>query len=122
MKRLLLVLLMVVMPFQVSWAAVSAYCQDEKIAVSIDVSQHPGHHEHAEKVASQADKSNDQQKSIANADECSFCHLSCVKFFTVASSLATPVRDEARFPRSAPHIYISPTISPAEDPDWTLAA
>jgi hypothetical protein len=124
MKRLLLILLLIALPFQVSWAAVGAYCQSEKTTAS----QHFGHHKHAAefkaefKSISLSDSSTDQEKSTGNVEECGFCHLSCTKFLTLVPSLIAPGQNGAEFPLPAPRIYRSPTVSPAEDPDWTLAA
>jgi hypothetical protein len=116
MKHFLLIFLMFALPFQVSWAAVGTYCQNEKGPVA----EHFGHHKH---VAEQnAESKTDQDQSLNNVDECGFCHLSCIKFLPVIPSLVTPAQKGAGFPLPAPRIYSSPTISPAEDPDWTLAA
>jgi hypothetical protein len=117
MKRLLLILMMIALPFQVSWAAVGSYCQDEKVPVS----QHFGHHQHAAQFKSIADSA-DHEKSSNSADECGFCHLSCTKFLPALPSLTAPTANTVEFSPPASRIYLSPTISPAEDPDWTLAA
>ena len=75
MMRRFLVLLMLLVPLQLSWAAVSAYCEHETEAAS----HHVGHHEHKH----QQDQSNhgndsgpDSKPSNFDAD-CGVCHVSC---------------------------------------------
>jgi flagellar capping protein FliD len=51
MRRFLLIFLVVMMPLQLSWAAVSSYCQHE----SGTASKHFGHHEHQHQQANQAE-------------------------------------------------------------------
>ena len=48
MRRWLTVLMLVLLPLQVSWAAASAYCQHEQ---SVTEMQHLGHHEHKHEPA-----------------------------------------------------------------------
>ena len=120
MKRFLLILLLIALPFQVTWSAVGSYCQDEKAPMS----QHFGHHQHEAQFTSMADTADsaDQQKSGNSMDECGFCHLSCTKFLPALPSLNAPAPDTVAFSPLASCIYLSPTLSPAEDPDWKLAA
>ncbi len=73
MKRLLTILLLVLIPLQVTWAAVGVYCQHE----SDMVTQHIGHHTHEHKSdSSSTDKSDSTSKSVFDND-CGTCHAGC---------------------------------------------
>jgi hypothetical protein len=76
MKRLLLIFLLTALPLQMSWAAVSMYCQHESGAAA----KHFGHHEHKHQA-----KADDQQKNkspLTNDADCGFCQFS---IFGIAS-------------------------------------
>lgn len=66
MKRLVLVLMALLLPLQLSWAAVGEYCPHESVPQG---AQHFGHHEHVHK----ADGKHDAGKKLFDGD-CSFCH------------------------------------------------
>ena len=66
MKRLLAILLALLLPLQLSWAAVGEYCQHES---SPKAAQHFGHHSHVHK----SDGKHDAGKKLVDSD-CSFCH------------------------------------------------
>ena len=77
--RRFLVLLMLLVPLQLSWAAVSAYCEHEPEAAS----HHVGHHEHKHQQ-DQSDHGNDSgpDSKLNNFDadcdaDCGVCHVSC---------------------------------------------
>ena len=72
MKRLLLILLLTLLPLQLSWAAVSGYSQNE----SVEAAQNFGHHEH--KHQAQADDMPKTKSSLSLDPDCGVCHLSCV--------------------------------------------
>lgn len=70
MRRWLTILLLLSMPLQLSWAAVSAYCQHETGAAA----QHFGHHDHEHKAdADRGDNSDPKAKGGVDAD-CGLCH------------------------------------------------
>lgn len=73
MRFWLLVLLMVLMPLQVSMAAVGQYCQHETVA-SVN---HLGHHVHQHQTPVQADSNADIGKAVAADMDCGACHSSC---------------------------------------------
>lgn len=74
MKRLLLILLLAVLPLQMSWAAVTGYCQHE----SGKAAQHFGHHDHKHQASGESQPS--KGKLGVNDNDCGYCHLSCVNF------------------------------------------
>lgn len=67
MKRLVLMLMMLMMPLQFTWAAVNAYCQHETSAAA----QHFGHHDH--KHAQSAEKDDSTPGKVHS--DCGYCHL-----------------------------------------------
>jgi hypothetical protein len=79
MRRWLTILLLVMLPFQFTWAAAAAYCQHE---TSPEV-RHIGHHQHEHKDVSDAGKSDvqDATKStkLMGDNDCGYCHLSAAK-------------------------------------------
>jgi hypothetical protein len=90
MRRLVVFLLLIV-PLQLSWAAVSAYCEHETEAAS----HHVGHHEHkhqSEQPSKGHDPGADSKSSSFDAD-CGVCHAggSMAMFDGIAlSHLADP--------------------------------
>ncbi len=75
MTRRFLVLLMLLVPLQLSWAAVSAYCEHETEAAS----HHVGHHEHqhqSDQPGTGDDPGADSKFGKFDAD-CGVCHASC---------------------------------------------
>jgi hypothetical protein len=116
MKRLILILLLTILPFQLSWAALASYCQDEKASISqqsqqsLQTPQHFGHHDHAVK-----------DKSDSASAECETCHLSCTKFFLPLPVMGTPVQNGALYTALASPIYLCPVATPPEEPDWHRA-
>ncbi len=68
MKRWLLILLMLVLPLQMSFAAVAPYCAHEEGAAA----QHVGHHSHTHQAADGQDQ---HQNQLPGADlDCDYCH------------------------------------------------
>ena len=73
MRSWLVVLLLVLMPLQFSWAAMGAFCQHER---GSDAS-HAGHHAHEHRSQSDSDGATSQTSaSVADAD-CGTCHAGC---------------------------------------------
>ena len=74
MRRLVVFLLFLV-PLQLSWAAVSAYCEHETEAAS----HHIGHHEHkhqSDQSSNGGDPGTKSKSGIFDSD-CGVCHASC---------------------------------------------
>lgn len=113
MKRLLLILLLIALPYQSSWAEVAVYCQHEEAS-----SFHFGHHEHQHELA-QTDSEHGDNSIELHAD-CSTCH-------GLAAAVPSPLPSE---PISAPSVqaYLGSTsqiksllpVRP-EKPKWGLA-
>jgi hypothetical protein len=78
MRRWLQIFLLLLLPFQLSWAASAAYCQHERDVQPL----HWGHHEHQTSEAGREGgaRADDAQKSPgtqpnAAAGDCAACHL-----------------------------------------------
>ncbi|MDZ5457563.1 cation efflux protein, CzcI family [Azohydromonas lata] len=114
MRRWLLVLLLALLPLQLSWAAVATYCQHEKVQAG-----HFGHHEHQhhDQGAAQAKDGHGGKKSPLTADnDCGICHLGHAQtLLGDAPALAPPTLP----PRVARHDALPPSHVPAlpERPD-----
>jgi hypothetical protein len=117
MRRWLSILLLALLPLQLSWAAVSVYCQHETGAAA----QHFGHHEHKHHAdePSQDDRS---PKPLGAVDaDCPVCHASCATALhepssTVVMHLASDVQTGLQLLLSSPH----PTLP--ERPNWARLA
>lgn len=76
MRRLLLILLTIVLPFQFAWAGAAAYCQHEAEAPYAGSVRHFGHHEHHHSADV---KTADGQKALDDID-CGICHIASIPF------------------------------------------
>ena len=81
MRRWLLIFLVVLLPMQLSWAAVASYCQHE--SDSALTTQHMGHHEHMHE-ADVSSASNEHGDTNTNPSangavdlDCGTCHAGC---------------------------------------------
>lgn len=68
-KKLLLVLLLVAVPFQFAWGAAAVYCQHEQGAV-----QHFGHHVHQHQQQNANESSGHAGKLSQLHQDCAYCH------------------------------------------------
>ena len=75
MMQRLVVFLILLLPIQFSWAAVSAYCEHETKAAS----HHIGHHQHKHQNAPSptGDNSDTESKSDNFDADCGVCHAAC---------------------------------------------
>jgi hypothetical protein len=81
-KKLLIILMLLVLPFQFSWATVAVYCQHEQGATA----QHFGHHNHQHH--GKADQPDHKEKLSQVHNDCGYCHAASPAFF-FASLLLT---------------------------------
>jgi hypothetical protein len=90
MKHLIAVLVVLLLPLQLSWAVAATYCQHE---TTVQGAQHFGHHTHVHQDARQ-----DQQpagvKLVADLD-CSFCHAASVTVLPDMAGMAMAVAPSA---------------------------
>ena len=123
MRRFVAFLLISLIGFQTSWAAVTSYCQHEQGAAA----RHLGHHDHQHhhksliKVAEQEGHQPHQQNlSNAGVDlDCSFCHAACIVALLLDSNPAITIQATLDVsyrlilhPPSAPHDL-------PERPNWS---
>lgn len=74
MKRFALILLLLVVPLEASWAVVAPWCQHEQGQAA----QHFGHHEHEHQAS---DHGSDSDTGKPHGD-CGFCHFSSAQFLS----------------------------------------
>lgn len=121
MKRLIFILLLAVLPFQISWAAVADYCghEEEKTA------QHFGHHDDEHKAFSEKSDpekfNSDKQPGKFNLGH-DHCHMSV--FFGLLNDAAfhafvPPSLPSLRFDEGA---YTSLALDKPERPKWHALA
>ena len=113
MRRWLLVLLLVLLPSQMTWAAVGVYCTHERQPTA----QHLGHHQH-EHVVSAGDQAISAFVDVASVDQdCGVCHATCSVAFQTSSSLSNlnsvPVR-----PGISLTFYLTHYQDLPERPQW----
>lgn len=72
MRRLFVIVMMLLLPGQWTWAAAASVCAHEKTTQST----HFGHHEHAHQGAAAVDEAGDdgQAGSLAEHPDCGACH------------------------------------------------
>jgi hypothetical protein len=120
MRRWLLVFLMALLPLQLSWAAVAAYCQHEQAPTQ---AAHFGHHEHQhhdQGAAKAKEGHGDKKAPLTGDDDCGTCHLGHVQTLLGDAPAAAP---PALPPRVARHGALHGSHIPAlpERPDRRLA-
>jgi hypothetical protein len=117
MRRWFSIFLLALLPLQLSWAAVSVYCQHETGAAA----QHFGHHEH-QHHADDDSKDNNGSKTLGAVDsDCPVCHAGCAT--ALYESPAMPVMYSASDMHSGPQLLLS-TLPPSlpERPNWAYLA
>ncbi len=123
MRRWLLIFLVVLLPMQLSWAAVASYCQHESSTAT--TTQHVGHHEHQHEAeaasANNSDKSTHPSSAGAVDVDCGTCHAGCC-----TAMLQSPIPVMAKLPsetHSATAVCLSsqPASLP-ERPNWAHLA
>lgn len=121
MRRWLTILLLVLLPTQMSWAAVADYCAHESGAAA----DHVGHHDHATHGHALADASDvhdadDGAASAADVD-CSHCHGQCAGM--LLSLVPAPLDRLASTPLSAGDApRAAHTAAQPERPQWARLA
>ena len=114
-KKLLLIFLLVLLPFQFSWAAAAAYCQHEETKAA----QHFGHHSHQHNA--QADLPDKGETPTKVHADCGYCHLACQASFLMAQpdiGMPNGSTDITLYSR----IYTSHIPEGLHRPDWRFVA
>ena len=119
MHRWLLILVLVIIPAQLVWAAAAPYCGHETEAAA---KQHVGHHEHRHAAGDPAPAGDDGGPAgVTTHADCQACHPGAAASFPVLPRLP------AQAPPLSPQVaaeprYLSPVPSGPERPDWALPA
>jgi hypothetical protein len=79
MRRWVLALLLLVVPFQLVWGSVAPYCAHE---TNVSAKKHFGHHEHEHQAGGEIVSATDDADDTAGAfhADCESCHLGCSAF------------------------------------------
>jgi hypothetical protein len=118
MKRLLIILMLIVVPLQLSWAAAAAYCEHESQPKTV----HFGHHEHKH-IASAAEIKSDVSKSAAAIDgDCTSCHLGGIAILTVPTPAPSLNQLSAPAVAAGNSLLASSRSSRLERPKWAVIA
>lgn len=136
-KKFILTMLLIVLPFQMTWAAAAQYCQHEVSAKASHFGHHAHQHQAGDQVVSKQDVTkqfhskqvvNDQAKPTTDApanafndSDCPYCHLGSMS--TMVTVMFVPAQTMGVAPSDA-LLYSYPAISPAqpERPNWSIAS
>ncbi|MDK6079472.1 cation efflux protein, CzcI family [Massilia varians] len=115
MKRYFLILLLVLLPFQFSWAVAATYCAHEETSSA----QHFGHHVHKHDKAEDGAKA--ESKTIKADTDCDYCHH--VPASAIVPATPAPVQpDLTTHARLEVHRYPSHISDLIPRPDWQAPA
>jgi uncharacterized protein involved in copper resistance len=126
MTRWLLIVLMVLLPAQFSWAAAAPYCAHESNPTSFHVGHHTHVHEgtasaEAQQASSEPEKEKSERPGLSDHSDCHYCH-------GVAGQLTAPA--SLQFEPPARHVVLAGATARLDDarpsridrPKWTSAA
>jgi len=116
MRRLLVIFLLVLLPLQLSWASVAAYCAHE----SESQAQHFGHHDHQHQ-ASQDQDNTDSKLSGSIDSDCGTCHAGCCVAMLGNIQIKSPVHASNVIDGSWTGLT-SPPLEIPERPNWAALA
>lgn len=110
MRRFLLILLLLMMPLQATWAAGAPYCSHDEPAA------HTGHHAHTHSPSASQDR---DDGAPGHCDDCDACHH-------LSASAVLSAQPNLPLPKGAPHLrgelrrYVSHIPEPTPPPDRPL--
>lgn len=113
LKRVVLVFLLLVIPFQMAWATAGSYCQHEQGAAALHFGHHTHRHQDSGKVPGKVPGSVD--------NDCAYCQLGCVIIPPALLSVTAPPLLSVSFSSCLEAMSSLPACEP-ERPKWTLAA
>ncbi len=117
MKKFLAIFLLVLLPLQYSWAALSSYCEHETSVTA----KHPGHHTHDHASVDHQESSKKSSKSAGMDHDCATCHLGCTA--ALVSNLGK-ITVEASYDNPL-HLQVIPSPLSRERPErpqWSVLA
>lgn len=116
MKKIFVIFLLVILPFQLAWAGLGVYCQHEEGQAA----QHFGHHDHKHTAQSDQGKGEAGKLNPGADNDCS-SHLNGVKCFLCSQTMPSLPQGVASFDLRTP-LYVSYIPDGPDRPDRTLAA
>lgn len=120
MRRYIVLLLLIVLPFQFCWAAAATYCSHESSAAVT----HFGHHGHQHQAKGQGDAGANVKAKVAPIvldDDCSVCH-SCAAPGLLPSPLSHAEPFSTALALPVVLLFDSYVPSGLERPDRSIAA
>lgn len=117
MRRLFMIFLLVLMPLQLSWAAMASYCQHETGAAA----KHFGHHDHQHKAADGKDAAPDPAKTGGGDPDCASCHAGGTSVLADALTIHL-VADSSLGTADHRARLTSPPFERIERPQWRVLA
>lgn len=133
MRRLFLIFLVVILPFQFAWAGAAAYCQHEE---TVRGAGHFGHHEHrhqntgstaSNEVSSEpgqdrAHQQVDTKDKLTIDSDCGICHIASVPFACAAQTSTGIVARADAAPFHPPMRFASHSATAPDRPQWPRLA
>jgi len=118
MRRSILILVLLILPFQFSWAAAARYCLHEQVSAS----WHLGHHEHRHQQADARPDATDVEKKLVLDTDCGVCHIVSLPF-VYAEPLEVPGAARAELVGHVPPADFTSLNARAPDrPQWLRLA
>lgn len=118
MRRVLVVLLMAILPLQMSWAEAATYCQHEDIPAVA----HFGHHVHKHVVKEPSSKSGKTVSKLSVDNDCATCHMLGAATPPALSPLLS-AKAVSRIPTIVVNLLLtSPYPHRPERPKWANAS
>lgn len=114
MRKLLLIMLMFVIPYQFAWAGAAAYCSHESDATG---TPHFGHHQHVHATC-KADTKASQGKKLTDDRDCGSCNLNASLNYLTDATQFTAVLHSFEAALSPPIPKIPPPFAAPERPQW----
>lgn len=116
MKKLLLIVMLLAFPFQVSWSAVGTYCQHEQEVGG----NHFGHHEHQHRVAADDNQDHDSTMAKKPHADCSYCSMNGAAMAVSSAEAPAFSAHSIPLPIEFP-CQLSQLVDRPERPQWLLA-
>lgn len=95
MRRFVAFLLILLIGFQTSWAAVTSYCLHEQGAAARHVGHHEHQHHHKSLINAVEDAQQNSQQNLASAGvdfDCNFCHAAGIVALLLDSDPAVTIQ------------------------------
>ncbi|MFN4329537.1 MAG: hypothetical protein ACK4FF_11735 [Limnobacter sp.] len=113
LRRLILVFMICVLPFQISWAMAGAYCEHE----SGKAAQHFGHHDHVHTAPTDSDSSDTKTQLKLDLD-CSFHSHAAFQGVTTDGMSVSAVMNGAVQNATASFLNPQTIFDRPERPNW----